>query len=47
MIKMIKKTKILLVTSGLEPGIDLLALPISSLIIPCNWKDRREFSGAQ
>ena len=39
---MIKNPKILLVTSGSEPGIDLLTLPISSLIIPCNWKDSRE-----
>jgi len=39
---MIKKPKILLVTPGSEPGIDLLALPVCSLIIPCNWKDRGE-----
>ncbi|KAK4819171.1 hypothetical protein QYF61_025986 [Mycteria americana] len=39
---MIKNPKILPVTPGSEPGIDLLALPASSLIIPCNWKDRQE-----
>jgi len=39
---MVKKPKILLVTPGLEPGIDLPALPIPSLIIPCSWKDRGE-----
>ncbi|GAB0178681.1 hypothetical protein GRJ2_000333400 [Grus japonensis] len=36
---MIKKPKILQVTPGSEQDIDLLALPVSLLIIPCNWKD--------
>jgi len=39
---MIKEPNIPLVTPGLEPGIDLVAPPVSSLIIPCNWKDRKE-----
>lgn len=29
--------QILPVAPGLEAGIDLLSLPVSSLIIPCNW----------
>ncbi|KAK4824378.1 hypothetical protein QYF61_014038 [Mycteria americana] len=40
---MIKKPDVLLVTAGSEPGIDLLALPVSFLIIPCNWKDREHY----
>jgi len=39
---MIKKNKILPATPGSGPGIDLLALPVSFLIIPCNWTDRGE-----
>ena len=31
-----------LVTPGSESGINLLALLVSFLIIPCNWKDRGE-----
>jgi len=37
-----KNPKILLVTPGLEPAIDLLPLPVSSLVISCNRKDRGE-----
>lgn len=37
---MIKNPGFLLVKPGLEPGIDLLALTVSFLTIPCNWKDR-------
>ena len=33
---------ILPVTPGLEPGIDLLTPPVSSLIFLCNWRDRGE-----
>lgn len=33
--------KILPVTPALEPGICLLGLPVSFLIIPYNWKNRR------
>lgn len=38
-----KIPRILLVTPVLEPGVDLLAPPVPSLIIPCNWEDRGEF----
>jgi len=38
----IEKPRILLATPFLEPVIDLLGLPVFSLIIPCNWKDRGE-----
>lgn len=31
-------------TPGLEPGIDLLFLPDSSLIISCNWKNREDIA---
>ena len=34
--------KILPVTVGSETGIDLLSLPVSFLIVPCNCKDRGE-----
>jgi len=39
---MIKTLKILPVTPDWEPGIDLLGLPVSSLVTPCSWKDRAE-----
>jgi len=39
---MIKEPKIPPVTPGSEPGVDLLALPVSSLVVPCNWKDGGE-----
>lgn len=39
---MIKNPQILPVTPGLEAGIDLMALLVSSVIIPCNWRHRRK-----
>lgn len=37
-----KTPEIVLVTSVMDPGIDLLGLHASFLIISSNWKDREE-----
>lgn len=39
----IKNPKILPVTPGSQLGTNLLVLPVSSLIISCNWKDSEHY----